>query len=258
MSRSFLGFLVFCLLLALVSAGVVWYVGPTLAGIVVDQSRRENPYYLLQLLPAAALTGDTADPSYRARFVTLAAEDDARLLWQGGRARVAAGSVLLDVAGAQVVRFASGADLVQMLTSSAYRALDSAAGPLPVRHLGTPTAPLSLAADHATVVVLYRADAEAGATPLGKAGAGGWLRLLPEHGGTVRWDAAVDGIRGADIWNRLLLLQFPDVAAAHGWLEDPATVTERAIAAKHVDALTALVVQPAAFTPPAVTASAPR
>jgi hypothetical protein len=33
LSRSLLGFLAFCLLLVLATGGVVWYVGPTLAGI---------------------------------------------------------------------------------------------------------------------------------------------------------------------------------------------------------------------------------
>ena len=36
MSRSFLAFLTFCLVLVAATGGVVWYVGPTLAGIVVD------------------------------------------------------------------------------------------------------------------------------------------------------------------------------------------------------------------------------
>ncbi|MEQ8859989.1 MAG: hypothetical protein RIC56_15200 [Pseudomonadales bacterium] len=246
MSRSFLGFLGFCLLLALVTAGVVWYMGPALAAIVVDGERRENPYYLLQMLPRAAVVGDNADPSYRARFVTLAAEDDARLLWQGGAADVAEGSILLDVAGAQLLEFASGADLVQMFTSSAYRALDSAVGTLPVRQVGSATEPLPLAPDRATVIVFYRADEGAGALPLGRAGEGGWLRLLPDYGGDVRWDAEVDVIRSGGNWSRVLLLQFVDVAAAASWLADPATVTERAIAAKNVDALTAIIVQPGA------------
>lgn len=246
MSRSLLGFLLFCLVLVATTAGVVWYVGPSLAAIVIDGERRENPYYLLQLLPAAAVTGNVGDPSYRARFVTLAAEDDADLLWQGGRAEVVEGSVLLDVAGAQILEFPTGADLVQVLTSTAYRALDDAVGRRSVRFVGTARAPLALAPDLASVVVLFQVDEASGPLPLGRAGEGGWLKLLPEHGGSVRWDAAVDVIGSDETWNRVLMLQFPGVAAAERWLGDPVTVTERAIAAKDVDALTALVVQPGA------------
>ena len=116
LSRSFLAFLTFCLVLVLATGGVVWYVGPTLAGIVVDESRREQPYLLLQLLPAAAVAQTPANPSYRARFAALAAEDGAELVWQAGAVEVIEGSVLLDVAGAQVLRFPTGADLVQMFT----------------------------------------------------------------------------------------------------------------------------------------------
>ncbi len=244
-----LGFLLFCLVLAAATAGVVWYVGPSLAAIVLDGDRRENPYYLLQLLPAAAVTGDVGDPSYRARFVTLAAEDDAVLLWQGGEADVVQGSVLLDVVAAQVLEFPSGADLVQVLTSTAYRVLDRGLSPRLVRHLGTGTEPLPLAPDLASVVVLYRFDEAAGALPLGRPGEVGWLRLVPDYGGKVRWDAPINVIGSDESWNRVLMLQFPDSAAAEGWLADPLTVTERAIAAKDVDELTALVVQPGAFSP---------
>jgi uncharacterized protein (DUF1330 family) len=249
LSRSLLGFLLFCLLLVLASTGVVWYMGPTLAGIVVDSDRRDNTYYLLQLLPAAAASAGDQPPSYRSRFVTLAAADRGRLLWQGGGVEVIEGSLLLDVAGAQVMEFASGGDLVQMLTSSAYRTLESGSAAAPVRHLGSSQPPDMLATDAATVVVLYRADAPGRIAPLGVPGDSGWLALLPRYQGRVCWDAPIDAIRGPGSWQRVLFLQFPELAAAEAWLADPDTVTERAIAGRSVDAMLVLLVQASMAAP---------
>ncbi len=235
----------FCLFLVLVAGAVVWYMGPTLAGIAVSSERRDNPYYLLQLLPAIAVQRASGAPSWRSQFVTLAADDQGRLWWQGGAVRVAEGSVLTDVAGVELIRFDSGAHLVQMLTSSAYRAL-AAALDAPVWHLGTAQPPQKLAADEATVVALYRADDEDAPSPLGTPGGSGWLALLPRYGGRVKWDSAIASIRGPGDWSRVLLMQFPNAAEAEAWLEDPATVTERAIANKQVHDMLVLLAQPSA------------
>lgn len=244
LSRSFLAFLTFCLVLVLATGGVVWYVGPTLAGIVVDESRREQPYLLLQLLPAAAVAQTPENPSYRARFAALAAEDGAELVWQAGAVEVIEGSVLLDVAGAQVLRFPTGADLVQMFTGSAYRGLRDGFGALPLRHLGSAGPAPELTPGAASLLVLFRVDESPPPDPLGVPGESGWLRLLPDHRGRVAWNAAVDPIRGEDAWNRLLLLQFPNALTAQQWFEDPATETERAIAARYLDDVTVLLVEP--------------
>lgn len=249
LSRSLVAFLIFCGLLAAVSAGVVWYVGPTLAGIVVDEAKRERPYYLLQLLPARATQPDAAAPSYRTRFAELAAEDGARVLWLGGKVEVMEGSVLLDVAGLQIVEFPTGADVVRMLTGRAFRDLENDFARAPPRHLGTPVAPRELAADAATVVALYRVERPAEEPPLGKPGERGWLALLPSYHGEVRWDAPVDGLAGRSDWNRALVVQFPDRAAAEGWLADPITATERAIAGKVVNEMVVLAVQPSSAAP---------
>ncbi len=252
MSRSFLAFLFFCLVLVLVSAGVVWYVGPTVAGIVFDTSRRENPYYLLQILPPAPAAVDAEVPSYRALFLALAAEDQGRPLWQGGRAEVMEGPALLDVGSVQVLEFATGGDLVQMLTGSGYRALRSGEGSLDTHLLGTPEAPGELEPGAPSVLVLYQvADGEDAARqpqqPLGVPGASGWLRLLPDYGGAIRWRTKVEPIRHTTGWNRMLLVQFADAGAARAWLQDAETVTERAIAGMHVDDMLVVLLQPPGF-----------
>lgn len=243
MSRSLLAFLLFCLLLLFASAGVVWYMGLTLTGIAFDGDRRQNPYYLLQLLPEAAVASSEAAPSYRARFVAQAVEDQGRLVWRAGPVTAAESNDRLDVAAVQLLAFATGRNLVQMLTSSAYRSLEAAAGRA-VHLVGSPAAPGDLAADETTLVVLYRDQAAGPTVLLGTPGESGWLSLLPRYGGSVAWHAPVAIVRGDRPWNRVLLLQFADLPAAEAWLADPVTATERAIARKHVDSMTVLMTEP--------------
>ncbi|MFW6093601.1 MAG: hypothetical protein ACODAC_06455 [Pseudomonadota bacterium] len=245
MSRSLTGFLVFCLLLGAAAAAVVWYVGPTLAGIVIDTERRERPYYLLALLPESATRAAAGERSYRARFASLAAEEGGAPVWLGEQAQPVEGTHVLDVAAAQLIEFDSGGSLVQLLTSSAYRDLRGAADAPRTRLLGTAVQPAQVTAGSAAVLVLYEHDVDAAEdAPLGAPGEAGWLKLVPRYGGALRWQADVDGIRDAAGWNRLLLIEFANAADARGWLDDAETMTERAIAGQYVDELAVLVLQP--------------
>jgi hypothetical protein len=137
-----------------------------------------------------------------------------------------------------------------MLTVSTYLEIYKELTATPPRLLGTPLPPREQAADAATVAVLYRAEtADEAPPPLGKPGERGWLALLPSYHGEVCWDAPVSSVRGRGPWNRALLVQFPDRAAAEGWLADPITATERAIAGKAVDDMVVLSVQPSLVAP---------
>lgn len=239
MSRSLLAFLLFCLGLVGVSAALVWHLGPTLVGILVDQDRRAAPYHVLRILPRS--DSDTEDVrARRARVLALAAEDSGSLIWQGGALDVVEGPVRLDGATLQVLTFASGGGVVQFLTRSEYRTLAAAAA---WRTYGTVTAPGELPPGRASVLVLFHAKPGSGDAPLGAPGEGGWLELASRHRGELRWQAAIDAIEGANGWNRLVMLQFPEAAAARDWLDEPATKTERALAARYVDDMVVLLVQ---------------
>lgn len=255
MSRSLLAFLLFCLALVLASGALVWHVGPTLAALVVDQDRRTSPYHLLRIVPsggeaaavaaADAAADDGAGASMRGRLLALAAEDGGRLVWQGSDAELIEGPVRLDGAALQLLTFDSGAGVVQFFTSTGYRALESERSSGTGRYLGTPTPPEALAANRASVVVLYRGKPGSIPRPLGVPGTSGWLAQVPRHGGELLWSAPLALVRGQGPWDRLLLLQFPDRSAARAWLEDAATVTERALAGRYVDDVVILLAHPA-------------
>jgi uncharacterized protein (DUF1330 family) len=243
LSRSLLAFLLFCLALLLVSGALVWHVGPTLTGLVVDGERRASPYHVLRIVPGAA-RAVVENGGLRARLLALAAEDDGRLDWQGGDVEVIEGPVRLEGAAVQLLTFGSGGDLVQFFTSSGYRGLEADHGGSTGLYLGSAEAPGPLAGEQASVLVLYRAKGVADSAPLGVVGESGWLALVGRHGGTVRWQTPLAVLRGAGSWDRLLMLQFPHRQAALAWLRDPATATERAIAGKHVDDVVILLAQP--------------
>jgi len=231
LSRSFVGFVVFCGLLIAISAVGVWYMGTTLVGIVVDADKRENPYYLLHLIGAgsAELVSD-----YRTAFLTLAGNDGAELQWQAGELEVAEGSPLLTFDQVQLLRFPAGGDLVQMLTGSGYRHLAGTAGAPSTLLLGSTRPPDEFPARGAVLLALLRVKPAASAEDLGSPDGDGWLGTVDENGGRRVWDAPLDTIRGDQTWNRLVAIHFPDLASAEAWLSDPATVTERAIAERAI------------------------
>ena len=61
MSRSLASFLIFLVALAGVSALGVWWLGADIASLAIDDSRRNQPYYLIHF----ATLDDPADPYFR-------------------------------------------------------------------------------------------------------------------------------------------------------------------------------------------------
>jgi hypothetical protein len=214
--------------------------GPTLAGIALDSESRGNPYYLLHLMveeaggPEDDATANSP-PGYRIAFLTLAAKDGAELQWQAGELGIAEGSPLLAVDQAQLLQFPTGGNLVQMLTGSGYRQLESGRMGPPAQLLGSSLEPASFPMQGAIVLALLRMKGGVPAAALGSPNQTGWLALLDDYDGRVLWDAPLDAIRGSESWDRVLALHFPSQAAAQAWLADPTTVTERAIAERMIE-----------------------
>jgi uncharacterized protein (DUF1330 family) len=243
LSRSLLAFLLFCVALVAVSGVLVWHLGPTLVGIALDPGKRTAPYHVLHLTQRAGADAE-AQRAARTRLLTLAAEEGGSLLWQGGAVEVVEGPVRLDGSTLQVLAFASGGGVVQFFTRSDYRAL-AADSPGAGLSYGSVDPPGELAVVQASIVVLYRAKPDGGEATLGVPGESGWLERVPRYGGDLRWHAGISPIDRQGSWNRLLVLQFPDVASARRWLADPLSVTERALAARYIDQVVILLVQPA-------------
>jgi hypothetical protein len=236
------------MLLLGVGAFLVWYVGPTATAIAFDGDRREAPYFLLQLIPQTGGVAPDAIAERRAGLVTAAGADGGRQIWSAGEtrrheSRTRQGSYRGAMAAIDLLAFDSGAELVQMLTGTEFRAL--ASGPEPgVLLAGTGTPPQALRSAEVTVVILVQVVDATVTQPFGEPGKSGWLAGLDDYQGRLAWDAPLDWLRGRQAWNRIALLQFPDAARAAAWLRDPTTLFERAVASRYLGDLLVLVALP--------------
>ncbi len=240
MSRPLVGFVLFCIILGATLGLAVWWVGPTLLSLALDDEQRNEPYYLLHF---AAVTPDEREvyrSAYQARMRQLVIDDGGRLLWQADTLQLIEGSVRGEWTQVALARFAEGAEFIQMITSSQYRQI-SAANPVERVVVGILEAPGELAPDSVIVLYLFRLDeAAANEFPVMTH----TMVNLEQYGGLVVWETGVSVIEGeGENWNRLIALQFDSVAQAESWLRDPASVTERAIARRNMQQVVMLLLQ---------------
>ncbi|MGD8829089.1 MAG: DUF1330 domain-containing protein [Pseudomonadales bacterium] len=222
MSRSLVTFLVFVSVLVVGFAVLAWWVGPAMVSLAFDEDRRTEPYYLVQLL-------DDADPAaYFQAFAPLLREEEGQLLWRGGLAALHAGRSRDEFGDMAILEFSTGASVVQMMTSSAYRALTSRSAPM---LLGTPESPGPIAQDETLLVWLLHATDDADGQALAPLTA-----TAAEFGGQLVWSTPVSVLEGSRPWNHLLLVAFPDSDAVSAWLADPRTATDRALRHRFYDA----------------------
>ena len=222
MNRSLVAFLVFLGVLLGGFAVFIWWVGPVMVSLALDEEGRTTPYYLLHLL-------DDENPAdYFQEFGTLLRQEEAQLLWRGRVKALHAGRSRDELADVALLEFGAGADVVQMLTSSAYRALTRRSAPI---LLGTPEAPGPVAQDE--VLLLWLLETVPGGEPMD-------LSLLTvstaEFHGQLVWSTRVDVLSGDRPWNHVLLIAFPDSQSVRAWLANPETETDRALARRYFTA----------------------
>lgn len=225
MSRSLAGFLAFLLVLVLAGILGTWILGPNLVRLAFDEERRNTPYYLLSF--AAGEAGAEYPSTYRAGLAELVVADGGQLLWQARTVQVSEGRVLDEWRDVQLFEFPRGADFVAMLTSSSYRGIVDAHPGVSRMMLGTSMAPDALAGGQATVLSLLTVDSQQDSVD---AAIHSLLGNLGSYEGGLIWDTQIEDLEDQWPWNRAVMLTFPTVAQAEGWLRDPATVTERALA----------------------------
>ncbi len=244
MRRYQLGLLAFCLLLLLGIGLLSAWLGRAAAVMVVDGEQRGAPYYFMQWLPRSpGARGTDTNPhaDYREALVAVAAVDGGSLLWSAAPLRRAErrtrrGSSREVLASFDVFEFAAGIGLVQMLTNSDFRALDSELSVEPLR-AGTVSAPRDLDPTKPALLMLYEdlsAEARSGDSPttLNDVNGRGWLRALPAHQGTISWQGDLTWWGTQANWNRFFVLQFATPEGLEAWLRDPATRAGRALVSR--------------------------
>ncbi|HEY5646531.1 MAG TPA: hypothetical protein VIS76_11340 [Pseudomonadales bacterium] len=220
-SRSFVIFLLFVAVLASGAGALLWWAGPAKVSLALDDERRSSPYYLIHLL-------DQPDPAaYFQSFGALLREEGAQLLWRGSLQALRAGRSRDELADVALLEFSEGSGVVQMLTSSGYRALTK--DRLPVL-LGTPEAPGPIVQDE--TLLLWLVELKPGVAPEVLEAP---VQAATARGGQLVWSTPVAVLEGQRSWNHAVLLAFPSSRAVTTWLEDPQTVTERSLARRYYD-----------------------
>lgn len=216
-------FLIFLVALAGVSALGVWWFGPDIASLAIDDSRRNQPYYLIHFA-----TVDDSAGSYFSTLNDLAGEEEGELLWRGELMQLRTGKQADEWRSMHVLGFARGADVVQMMTAAEFRSL---LGSQRTLLLGTVAKPMDLAATRYLLVWLLRY--REGYEDAAKSAIESVLRTTASYAGKVVWNTAADPFGGSQEWDHIVALSFNDSADAAAWLDDPLTVTERALARKY-------------------------
>lgn len=208
-------FLTFLTLLAGSAGVLVWWVGPAMVSLALDEDRRGAPYYLIHLL-------DTEDPSgYFQDFGQLLREEEAQLLWRGSLQALHTGRSRDEVTDVALLEFGEGSSVVRLMTSSAYRDLTRHVQPILI---GSEVSPGPIARDETLILWLLETAKGADQSALT-----GLTSSVADFGGQLIWSVPADMLGGDRQWNHVLLLAFPDESAVTGWLADPATATDRAL-----------------------------
>ncbi len=214
-------FVGFCLLLALVGAIVVWWLGPPLAKLALDGDRSKAPFFALFLQPAAAAP-DSFQRQFLQRLVLPPQSEQpaptnaglsANLTWRSTNLSLVSGNIADEWGVALALEFATGRDFVRLVTSQDYRAIRASIPGARQLLVGMSRAPLQpFTQPGALLMLINTQDAAA---------LGTWLAAATAVGGELIWDSESVVIEGAgdDLasWNRLLLLGFTDALALQSW-----------------------------------------
>lgn len=223
MNRSLASFLTFLMVLALAAAGGVWWLGVDLVDLALDDGRRTTPYQLLHFADADASGGE-----YASSLTNLVRAEEGDLVWRGGLDLLLDGRSEDEWQDLMVFGLPRGGGLVQLVTSPEFRELAEGRRTL---LLGTSAPALQLART-GTLLVWLQADPEPDGEPRQTIDA--VTASIAAYGGTLVVQGELDQVAGDSPWNHVAVLAFADAQQARDWFRDPASVTERTLATKHL------------------------
>lgn len=223
MNRSLASFLTFLMVLALAAAGGVWWLGTDLVDLALDEDRRTAPYRLLHFADADAAAGD-----YAGTLTALVRSEEGDLVWRGGLDRLLDGRSEDEWQDLMVFDLPRGGGLVQLVTSPEFRELTDGRRTL---LLGTSAPALQLAS---TGILLVWLQSDPEADQQRRAAHAAVTTSIAPFGGTLVMQGELDQVSGDSPWNHVLVMAFEDAQQARNWFRDPASVTERTLATKHL------------------------
>jgi hypothetical protein len=229
--------------MAVTATAVVWLLGPTLLSLMFDDERRSHP---LTVLDFVRVTGEPR-PS---RLLALAKDEEGQALWHGRVDRVVRGQVNDEWQMLDLIGFDKAADLVRLVTGSAYREALADVAVTSRLVLVTDVPPEPMPTSGAAVMFLLGngmdQSGERVDDPARGLAAINALVLRATGRTAPAWNAALEPLEDASDRGaaRVVVIAFDDIAASDVWLADAETVTELALLGRHFDSLVVLRLLP--------------
>jgi uncharacterized protein (DUF1330 family) len=232
-----MGFLLFLAVLLLAFAVVGYVLGPNMLAFVFHDERRTAPVVMVDLLDFADTQAEQRHrDAYSKPARPMITALGGHLLWSARADEVVRGRTVDGWSWLMLTEYPSRSAVIELVTSSDYRALLSARHAALERFAVLAATPLTTFPD---------ADSQAGAHAV-RLLAGvrddsieryqtEWATqdedLLGRHRGHVVWRARLDPFSGdaAQHFDVMLVYGFPDIAHRDAWVDDPARETLQAL-----------------------------
>lgn len=231
MNRGLIGFLMFLTVVVGGLAAVGYVLGPNVLAFVFHEDRRTAPVVMVNFLEFADAD---AEQRYRSEFGNPARGMIEALgghrVWSARANDVVSGLMLDGFSWLELIEYPSRAAVIELVTSSDYRALRGArASALKRSALFAATQAMPFTDDGASayaVRLLAGVDRDAIASYRAQATKEDDA-LLARHQGQLVWRADVDPlvVAGDQRFEAMLIYGFPDVDRRDAWVNDPARAT---------------------------------
>jgi hypothetical protein len=213
----------------------IWWIGPTLVELAYVDERRTEPMIIIELARGPTAAFD----AYDGVFDELLIAEEASVLGRYKQVHAIYGPAGKTYDRMTGIRMAAGGDIVQVMTTSAYRQAAAEFKALPASEL------LKLAGFTAAtepwrdgLVVWLVEEREGVRRPLLDISA-----AVANSTGRVVWDSEVQPLVSEVDWNRALVVDFASSQAALSWLREPGMVDAVAIANSRAGELALMVMQ---------------
>jgi uncharacterized protein (DUF1330 family) len=235
LNKGLLGFLIFLGLLA-VGLGVVGYVlGPNVLAFIFHAERKSAPVVLVDLV---AFADPAAEQGYRRNYLlparALIEAAGGKRLWSGHPGDVAAGGLSDAWSWLQLVEYPSRSAVIELVTSSDYRALAAAQDATTTRRAllaATPLQPFTKGGGKYCVVRFVAFDADDALAGYEARWAAGDAAELAQFHGVIVWHATLNPL-SADAgqrWDAVWIYAFPNAQRRSAWLDNPRRATQAAL-----------------------------
>lgn len=221
MAKGFSIFITLAIGIAVIVGGVLWWIGPSLANLAFFDSRRSEPYVVIEFLRAAH---EPLQNRYVAPLQQLVNSEGGQAMASYQLQHVANGRSRDEWNRVVFYQIPQAQDVAQIMTSSPYSLMQDSISELRAIRLGTYASSSQAEWQDTLLVFLIVPRQTAQLDPMSSL-----LADATASAGRVVLDAQVNALDSEVAWQRMLVMDFASQRQALDWLNSPAMVTERDI-----------------------------